>query len=121
MQRAVGFNRNKAALCTEALSLRGYYFKVPGVYFGYYHRHVGRETVRAVIGNNGALMLCIFFFKRLYFVLFHINGAENEIYPFGYFINIALGIKNGHIPQILGNRLFHSPAAAYCVGIFFIG
>ena len=43
-------------------------------------------------------MLCIFFFKRLYFVLFHINGAENEIYPFGYFINITLGVKNGHIP-----------------------
>ena len=43
-------------------------------------------------------MLCVFFFKRLYFVLFHINGAENKIYPFGYFINITLGVKNGHIP-----------------------
>ena len=47
--------------------------------FGNYHRDVVCKAVCGVVGHNGAFMLRISLFESLYFVLFHVDRAENEV------------------------------------------
>ena len=115
MQRAVGFNRNKAALCSEPLSLGGDYLYMLRVKLRNNHRNVGSKAVGAVVGDNRTFVPRVFLLKSLYFVLFHSYGAENEVNKRYDFVDIALSVVNSHIFQLFRNRLLHCPAASDCL------
>ena len=79
LERAIRLDRDEAALCAEAFLLSLDDLSVVGVDLGDYHGNVRCAAVGGVVGDNGALGLCVSFFKSFYLVLLHIYGAEHEV------------------------------------------
>ena len=79
LERAVRFDRDEAALCAEALALRVDDLDVLRIELRHDHRDVRRAAVGGVVGDDRAFELGIAFFKRLDFILLHVDRAEDEV------------------------------------------
>ena len=118
LQGAVGLDGDEASLGAEALSLRFDDLDVVGVDLRDHHRHVRREAMRRVVGNDRALRLGVFFLERLDLVLLHIDSAEAEVDLCGYLFHI-LRIHDDHVLVLFGKLRGHVPSAvdALAVGL----
>ena len=79
LERAVGFDRDEAALRAEALALRVDDLDVLRIELRHDHRDVRRAAVGGVVGDDRAFELGIAFFKRLDFILLHVDRAEDKV------------------------------------------
>ena len=96
LQRAVGFHGDKAALCAEAFALMIDHADVIGVDLRHHHRNIRRGAVSAVVGNNGALFLCVGFLKRPDLFFFHIDGTEDEIHHRSDAFDVLFCVEQNH-------------------------
>jgi len=119
LQRAVGFHGDKAALCAEAFALMIDHADVIGVDLRHHHRNIRRGAVSAVVGNNGALFLCVGFLKRPDLFFFHIDGTEDEIHHRSDAFDVLFCVEQNHVGIFLRHRCRHCPAAADCLCIHF--
>ena len=111
LQRAVGLDGDKAALRAEALSLCVDDPDVIGVDLRHDHRNVRRPAVRGVVGDDGALQLCILFFERLDFVFLHIDRAEDKVDHRGNFLCVRFRVHDNQLAFGFRNVLLHEPFA----------
>ena len=79
LDRAVGLDCDKASPGAETFSLCLDYLNVVGIDLRHDHRNIGSKSVGRVIGNDGALSLCIGFLESLYLIFLHIDRTETEI------------------------------------------
>ena len=115
----VGLNRDKAALGAQTLALCRNDLCVICVDFRNDHRNVLGEAVCAVVGDNRALQLCIFFFQCADDILLHINGTERKVNLGSELLGIVLSVIEDHVLHIFRNRNSHLPAAfnSLCIGL----
>ena len=109
LQRAVGLDRDKAALGAETPALALDDLLVLPVELGDDHRHVGGAAMGAVVGDDGAFRFGIRFLKRADLRLGHIDRAEDEIHLRGDRLHVG-GIQHGHRLHRLGHGGVHRPA-----------
>ena len=113
LQRAVGFDGNKAAFGTQALSLRGDDFSVVVVDFRNHHRHVGGEAVRGVVGHNWAFQLGVPLLQCADFLLFHVHCAESKVHTAGNLLSVRHSVLDNDGAHLLRDGGAHHPAAAH--------
>ena len=89
LDRAIGFNRNKASLGSEPFALSRNNLKMRIVYLRDDHRNVGRPSMRGIIRNNRDLRLSVSFLKRTRLILIQTYSAENEINEALYLIYLV--------------------------------
>ena len=114
LERTVGFYRNKATPGAEPLFLMFDDGRVLRIDFRDDHRHVGGAAMGRIVGDHRAFRLCIRFFQRPDFVLFHIHRAEHKIDVLCDRINVGRRVTDDHIRHFFRHRGFHGPAFARC-------
>ena len=92
MQGTVGLNRNKAPLSPQALTLSLNDLCVIAIDFWDNHRNVRGASVCAVVAHNRTFGLSIELLQGFYFILFHVNGAKDEVTAIRYFFDVFLGV-----------------------------
>ena len=111
---AVRLYSDKASLSTETLLLLLDNLRVIGVDLRDNHRNVRSPAVRAVVGDNRGLGLCVSFLDGTNLVLGHIYGAEYEIYAGSYLLDLV-DIHNNDVLHCLRHRRIHFPAISHRV------
>ena len=118
LERAVGFDRDEAALGTQTLALGGNDLDMVGVDLGHHHGNIRGETMGTVVGDHRALSLGVCFLQCFDLVLGHIDSAENKIHLRSNFLYLG-SVQNGHLLHALRHGSSHGPARAHCILIAF--
>ena len=92
LQRAVGFDGNKAAAGAQALALCLDDLCVFVIQLRDDHRDIGSEAVCGVVGHNRALIFRIGLFQCANLFFFHVNGAESKVHAVCNLLGICYGV-----------------------------
>ena len=112
LQRAVALDGDEAALCPQPPALRGDNGEMVVIDLGNDHGHVGRRTVRRIVGDDGHFELCILFLERLDLLLFHVDGAKDKVHEGRELLCIRFRVQKHHVLCIGGHGDAHCPAVA---------
>ena len=104
LQRAVGFDGNKAGFRAKAFPLCVNDFRVVCIDFRDDHRNIRRETVRGVGGHNRASEFGIGFFQGFDFIFFHVDCAEDEINRRRDCFHVGNGVMHNEFGKLFRHR-----------------
>ena len=121
LERAVRFDSDKAALRAEALALRVDDLDVLRIELRHDHRDVRCAAMGGIVGDDRAFELGIAFFKRLDFILLHVDRAEDKVDHRGDLFGVCLGVHDDNVFERLRHRVVHVPAGADGVLVGFAG
>ena len=121
LQRAVGFDGNKAALCSKALALCVDHSGVVRIDFRDDHRDIRRPAMRAVVGHDRAFRLCIGLFQRFNFIFLHVDRAEDKVYHRSDLFHVGGGVEDDHVFHGFRHGRAHGPAVSHSLLIGFAG
>ena len=110
LNRAVGLNRDKAALGAQSLLLCLDDLVMVSINLRDHHGNVGSPAVCAVIGDHGDLCLGVRLLQSLDLILLHIDSAENKGNELLDSCDV-LGADNDHVLIFFGQGSGHFPSA----------
>ena len=119
LQRAVGFDGNKSALCAEALALTFNDGSMVRVDFRNDHRNVGCAAVGAVVAHYRAFSLGICFLESLNLIFFHVDGAEHEVTERSDLLHILRCIVYNHVSHGGRHGSGHQPVVTHGLAVCF--
>ncbi len=120
LQRAVGLDRDKPALCAQPFALGRDDLDMPGVDLGHHHRHIGGKAVGAVVRDHRALGPGIRFLQCPDLLLFHVHRAEDKVHLPGHRLHVR-GVQHDQFLRGLGHRGGHRPAPRHRVLVALAG